>query len=404
MLYDNLIFFDRENNALRIKDRFILNIESVAFGGQGVGRIDKFVVFVPFAAPDDVLEIEIYEIKNKFARGRILKIISASPWRSDPQCRYYGRCGGCNYQHISYDDQLKIKTKQVEEIFQKIGRFAMPPVAKAIASPKAYSYRGKAQLHCVQTGRGVKTGFLDFSGSKIVDIERCEIMEETINEKIRWLRDNQKLFNNNDDLIIWSQTSPAGQEDEESVVRLVAGRKFQAARSGFFQANLYLTDRLVDEVCRMAGTEKINTVIDAYCGSGLFSVFLAPFADRVIGVELSTESIRYARINAANHDTQNVKFISGDIDEVLTEKNLLPTDGIDLIVLDPPRTGCSKEVLTEIAARKPRKIIYVSCNPATQARDCRLLNENGYDILELLPLDMFPQTQHIEVLGLLNRK
>jgi tRNA/tmRNA/rRNA uracil-C5-methylase (TrmA/RlmC/RlmD family) len=389
---------------VRIGDRFNLNIESVAFGGQGVGRVDKFVIFVPFAALDDVLEIEIYEIKKKFARGRILKIISASSGRTDPLCRYYGRCGGCNYQHILYDDQLKIKTKQVEEIFQKIGRFAIPPVAKAIASPTAYSYRGKAQLHCAQTRRGGKTGFLDFSGSKIVDIDRCEIMEETINEKIRLFRNNQILADNTDDLIIWSQTFPPDLEDEGSVARLVMGRKFQAARRGFFQTNLYLTDRLVNEVCRLAGNEKINTVIDAYCGSGLFSIFLAPSADRVIGIELNTESIRYARINAANYGVQNVKFISGDIDEVLPAKNMLPTDGIDLIVLDPPRTGCSKEVLAEIVARKPRKVIYVSCNPATQTRDCRLLNENGYNILELLPLDMFPQTQHIEVLGLLSRK
>jgi 23S rRNA (uracil1939-C5)-methyltransferase len=388
---------------LRSKDHVILNIESIAFGGQGVGRIDNFVIFVPYAAPEDVLEVEIVEVKKKFARGRIMQIIQASPWREKPLCRYYGKCGGCDYQHIIYEEQLKIKTRQVREVFQRIGKIDEPPAAQTIASLRVYSYRGKAQLHNAITARGRKTGFMDISGGKIVDIDRCEIMEETINNKISLYRDNPE-FAGTEDVTIWSQNYSGEKEDEDFVLRLVKGREFLAARGGFFQANLYMTDRLVDEVCRLAGEKKLNTVVDAYCGSGLFSFFLSLYADNVIGIELSEQSVRYAQMNTAGCAARNVSFICGDVETVFREGKLLPEQGIDLIVLDPPRAGCPETLLTEIAVRKPGKIIYVSCNPATQARDVKFLNGKGYNLLELLPLDMFPQTQHIEVLCLLIRK
>jgi SAM-dependent methyltransferases related to tRNA (uracil-5-)-methyltransferase len=148
-------------------------------------------------------------------------------------------------------------------------------------------------------------------------------------------------------------------------------------------------------------SNEINTLIDAYCGSGLFSIFLAPYAQSVVGIEISAEAVKYAQINAENAGVKNVKFISGDIEDVLSGDFLSPADEIDLIILDPPRSGCSGSVLKAIAALRPQKVIYVSCNPATQARDVKYLDEHGYALLSLLPVDMFPQTEHIEVIGLL---
>jgi 23S rRNA (uracil1939-C5)-methyltransferase len=175
-------------------------------------------------------------------------------------------------------------------------------------------------------------------------------------------------------------------------------------RDGFFQANLYLTDQLVDEVCRLAETNEINTLVDAYCGSGLFSIFLSSYAKNIIGIEISEKSVKYAQINAENAGVKNVEFIYGDIENVLRRKLLPPGDKIDLIFLDPPRSGCEKAVLKEIVALQPQKIIYVSCNPATQSRDVKYLNECGYDLRSLLPVDMFPQTEHIEVIGFMERR
>ncbi|MGD0022073.1 MAG: 23S rRNA (uracil(1939)-C(5))-methyltransferase RlmD [Smithellaceae bacterium] len=384
---------------MQIKDRVVTKIESVAFGGEGVGRVDNFVVFIPFAAPEDELEVEIVQLKKKFARGKILQIVKPSPMRINPFCRYYENCGGCCYQHLNYEYQLEIKKKQVEEIFRKIGKIATPPVGKTIASSNVYNYRGKAELHSSITSNGCKIGFLDVSGGEIVDIERCEIMEETINDKLRILRQNKQQLRNNDArLTIWSGLLA---DQKGTVTRVVRGRTFLVPRRGFFQANLYLTDQLVDEVCRLAESQEMNTLIDAYCGSGLFSIFLAPYAQSVVGIEISEKSVKYAQTNAANADVKNVRFVHGKVENILPGKFLSSKKEINLLVLDPPRSGCSESVLRAIADLKPQKVIYVSCNPATQARDVKYLNEQGYELLSLMPMDMFPQTEHIETIGFL---
>lgn len=384
---------------MQAKDRAIIKIESVAFGGAGVGRVDRVVVFVPFSAPDDELEIEITQVKKKFARGRILNIIKPSPARVRPLCRHYEECGGCCYQHLDYPYQLSIKKKQVAEAFWKIGKMTNPPVGDVIASPQVYHYRGKAQLH-TETIPGGKIGFLDVTGGTLVNIDHCEIMEETINEKMRLLQADKQRINHQTELNIWSGYS--ANDDGKSIERIVKRKKFLIPYDGFFQANLYLTDRLVDEVCRLVSADKVNTLIDAYCGSGLFSIFLAGFAEKVIGIEINKKSIHHARINAVNAGVDNASFIHGDMEKVFRQK-LIPGNQADLIVLDPPRTGCGQTVLKALVDLQPHKIIYISCNPATQARDFQYLNDSGYHLQSLLPLDMFPQTGHIEVIGLIER-
>lgn len=383
---------------MQIKDRLILKIQSIAFGGHGVGRADGFVIFVPFTAPEEVVEIEIVERRKKFARGHLLKILEPSRERTRPLCRYYGRCGGCSYQHIEYDGQLKIKQKQVEETFSRIGGLPQPPVSAVIPSPQPYAYRGKAVLHAAKAAEELRLGFMDVSGGRIVDVERCEIMDETINDQIRRSR-MENAISAGDDIIFWSGSAFPGGE----VVRSVQGREFLVPRLGFFQANLYLTDRMVEEVSYLAGPEKRGTIVDACCGSGLFSVFLAPYARRIIGIEINEKSVKYARENAERQGVQNAEFIQGDVEDVLKDMSPEKSDA-DLIILDPPRTGLAPEALTAISRLKLRDIIYISCNPASQARDVKFLNTEGYDLLSLQPLDMFPQTEHIETIGLLRQR
>lgn len=386
---------------MQIKDRLILNIESVAFGGHGVGRADEFVIFVPFTAPKDVVEIEIVERKKKFARGRLLNVIEPSYQRVQPRCRYYGRCGGCSYQHIDYQYQLKMKQKQVEDTFSKIGGVFQPQVNEFIGSPRIYEYRGKAGLHAEKTARGFKLGFMDVTGGRVVDIEHCEIMDQFINDQILQIRTKEDvLCGNDDDLTIWS-----GLPDRlaESIVRVVKGLDFLVPRTGFFQANLYLTDRMVDEICCLIGPKKRGTIVDACCGSGLFSIFSASYAEQVIGIEINEKSVKYARINADKHLIRNVNYICGDVEDVLKDM-ASRGDAVDLIILDPPRTGLSPGTLNAISRLKSQDVIYISCNPATQARDVKLLGVCGYALQSLQPLDMFPQTEHIETIGLLRRR
>jgi len=385
---------------MQIKDHFTLKIESVAFGGHGVGRADGFVIFVPFTAPEDVVEIEIVERKKKFARGRLLRIIAPSPRRTQPLCRYYGRCGGCAYQHIDYEYQLKMKQRQVEEAFFRIGGISRPPVSEVIPSPRLFAYRGKAQLHTTKTAGAFLLGFMDVSGGGLVDIERCEIMDETINDQMQYIRAKGNASGDNDDLILWS-----GLPDNsgDTIVRTVKDREFLVPRTGFFQTNLYLTDKMVDTVCALACGKKRGTVIDACCGSGLFSIFLAPYAHRAIGVEINEMSVKYARMNAERQGVQNAEFISGDIEVVLNDRSC-KEGSVDLIILDPPRAGLSPDTLAAISRLESQDIIYISCNPATQARDVRFLGDHGYDLHSLQPLDMFAQTEHIETIGLLRRR
>lgn len=397
MLY-GMKLLNREG-SLRLKDQVTIKIESVAFGGQGVGRIDNFVVFIPFAAPGDELEVEIVELKKKFARGRILAISKPSSLRAVPLCNYYENCGGCCYQHLSYEAQLKIKKKQVQDAFQKIGKIISPPILEPVASPRAYHYRGKAQFHAAKTATGRKLGFLDVSGGKIADVERCEIMEETINGKIKELRTNPQMLSLESNLTIWSESPGDTPPHMNQIRRTVKGKEFFVPRGGFFQANLYLTERLADEVCRLAMSGKTDTIVDAYCGSGLFSVFLSPSARNIIGIEVSEKAVQCAQRNAERQGIGNTKFICGEVETIMPREFASRADKIDLLVLDPPRSGCDGAVLKAISTIKPQKIIYISCNPATQARDVKYLRECGYDLLSLVPLDMFPQTEHIEVIG-----
>lgn len=383
---------------MQLQDRIAVKIESVAFGGDGVGRVDTFVIFVPFAAPGDELEIEITRRKKKFARGKILKIINPSKARVDPLCRYYGTCGGCCYQHINYETQLAVKKRQVVDAFEKIGGVAAPPVRDVIASPQVYHYRGKARLHAA----GYKFGFMDVSGADVVDIERCGIVDETINGQISSLRaDKSTLPYRAGEYAIWSGQSSAGAAKSELILREVKGKNFYVPPEGFFQANLYLTDKLVEEVCRITAGQKMNTLIDAYCGSGLFSIFLSPYAKNIFGIEYDTAAVACARMNAAAAGAKNVDFYAGSVEEILSEEFCRQEKRPDMALLDPPRIGCSASVLRLIARLLPRRIIYISCNPATQARDIKYLSAEGYRLISLLPLDMFPQTQHIEVIGVL---
>lgn len=385
---------------MNVADRCRLNIQSVAFGGSGVGRAGGLVIFVPFTAAGDVADIEIIERRKNFARGRLLGLVESSPQRTEPLCRYFGRCGGCSYQHIDYGHQLNIKQVQVREAFVKIGTLPDPPVEGVIASPCVYAYRGKAELHAAKLREGFRLGFMDVSGGRLVDIERCEIMHESINRQILEARSRGRFEPDGGDLIFWAEPS---DRLGKAVSRMVKGREFLIPRSGFFQTNLYLTDAMVDEVCRLAGLEKREFILDACCGSGLFSIFLAAFTERLVGVEIHGKSVQCARENAERNGIKNAEFICADIGEHVS-RMAKEKGSADLILLDPPRAGLDAKAIDAICRIKCRDIIYVSCNPATQARDVKYLTANGYVLQNLQPLDMFSQTEHIETVGLLRRK
>jgi 23S rRNA (uracil1939-C5)-methyltransferase len=382
-----------------VGDITTMKLDRVAYGGSALGRIEGVVVFVPFGVDGDEVTIEITEVKKNYCRARIKEILVPSPARVEAKCPYFTICGGCQYQHISYEHQLELKERQVAESFERIGKVQSPPVGKIIPSPLAYNYRGKAEFHIDSDEKGeLRVGFIDEGGAFPVDIERCEIVDETINDAVKSLRADIALGKRTigeTRNIFWSQNDFLAAP---LILRTVKGKEFRVPYSGFFQTNLSLVDQFVDTVLTMGDFDSSNTVSDCYCGSGLFSLFLAPRVKRIIGIEGDGQSVKCARANLRDHELTNAKFFKGDVEKILRENVIKKKVPVDAVLLDPPRIGCARKVLDAITKIGPAKIVYVSCDPVTQARDIRYLIEKGFSLRLLQPIDMFPQTKHIEVI------
>jgi 23S rRNA (uracil1939-C5)-methyltransferase len=409
---------DNVRKLLKIGTRLELIIESVAFGGSGIGRLQNLVVFVPFTVDGDRIEIEIVDVRRSYAIGRVCRILKPSIFRAEPKCLHYQRCGGCQYQHIIYAHQLEIKRKQVIEAFQRIGKQSDPPVRTVIPSPESYAYRGKAEFHLKSLPGSISViGYKKAAENRIIPVPRCEIVDESINRSLDAFRkkpehnssSGRKGDNNESKVALWSEIEKGTVENgissvrDRRVIRQVNGKMLKVPVKGFFQANGHLVHSMVNhvvKVCELSGEE---TVLDAYCGSGLFSLFLAPHAQRLFGVDSDEEAIRCANDNLQNEGLSNAIFSAGDVAQVLRKMFLKKNKKINVVVLDPPRVGCGREVLECLQRLNPERLVYISCNPATQARDIMQLRSNGYKLKELQPFDMFPQTKHVEVVALLER-
>jgi 23S rRNA (uracil1939-C5)-methyltransferase len=377
-------------------DEIELTIDAVAFGGAGVGRYGKMVVFVPFSVDGDTVSVKIVTVKKSFATATLQFVHFPSPFRITPRCAAHTRCGACSYQHITYEHQVVLKHRQVRDALKRIGRFDIIPLEDMIPSPQVYGYRGRADFH-VTTGKGKERiiGFAARATNDIVDLERCEIVHESINDALFRIRREGRPAER---LPLWS--TPSEEVSGSCILRRVKGREMLVPRDGFFQANLYLTDTLVDvveEFCNLSGTE---TVLDGYCGSGLFSLFLAPRCARLYGIEAEGNAGRCAEENL-NRAGINSAVYTGDIAHVLWNRFIHESIPVDVALIDPPRIGLEPDALDALITLNPAKIVYVSCNPTTLARDLRALAGFGYHIRRVQPLDMFPQTSHIETVVLL---
>lgn len=380
-------------------DEIELAIDAVAFGGAGIGRHGKMVVFVPFTVDGDTVSVKIVAVKKRFATAELRFIHTLSPFRITPRCPVHTRCGACSYQHIAYDHQVDLKHRQVRDALKRIGCFDTIPVKDMIPSPQAYGYRGKADFH-VTTREGQKQaiGFAARASNNIVDLERCEIVHESINDALSLMRRDGSPAGRRP---LWS--APAEEISGSRIMRRVKGREMLVPRDGFFQANLSLTDTLIDvveEFCSLSGTE---TVLDGYCGSGLFSLFLASRCARLYGIEVESDAVRCAEENMNRAGINSAVFHTGDMARILRDRFIRENLPVDVVLVDPPRIGLEPETLAALGALNPPKIVYVSCNPATLARDLRVLAGFGYRIMRVQPLDMFPQTSHIETVVLLEQ-
>jgi tRNA/tmRNA/rRNA uracil-C5-methylase (TrmA/RlmC/RlmD family) len=349
--------------------------------------VDGFVVFVPFVIVGEVVLVEITERKSDFARARLLQVITPSPDRVDPKCQYFGECGGCQYQHIDYEAQGRIKLEQVRNLFVRVGGFAPEVVGELIPCPAPYGYRNRIMIRRQWDKFQQKAiyGFLRAESRLVVDLERCEIAEEALNDQLQQVREN-----------------PPARNMQKVVLRMMPD-DWELHRDSFFQNNFSLLPKLVETVRGRLADAGTKFLVDAYCGIGFFSLSMADLVEGFVGIDIDKQCILPARKNLAERGIENGEFIQGKTEEqmdALLER--FPADDTTLI-LDPPRKGVHKEGLEMLANANPRQVIYVSCHPATLARDLKWLCEQGYELKSVTALDMFPQTQHVECVADLRR-
>jgi len=345
-----------------------LEIQDLAYGGKGVGRTEEGkVCFVSDVIPGERVLVRIVREKRDFAEGELIEIRRVSLDRVAPPCEYYGRCGGCAYQHLSYPAQLKIKRNQVIAALQRIGGFSEVEVKPLLPAPEPYYYRNRITVH---TREGV-TGFYERSGRRVMEIRRCMIASESVNQMLAQYHKRRPY---------------------DGVCTLCPS-KF----SGFRQTNDSVACLLLEEVSRQAGNGEL--LIDAYCGSGFFAKHLRKQFQRIIGLEWNEQALTAAKQDILSTDEI---YLQGDVSNLLPHALTCAPDDT-LLLLDPPAQGISSQVIQAILASPCRRIIFVSCNIATLARDLKKLAA-AYRLTEVIPLDMFPQTAQIETVTVLEKR
>ena len=362
-------------------DKLPLTVSDIAFGGEGVARHNDFVVFVPWVAIGEVIEAEVIEVKKHFARARLLRVLQPSAERVEPLCRYFGRCGGCQYQHLSYPTQLRLKHKQVRDLFQRIGGLDPAAVAEVIPCPNPYGYRNRIMIRSQwdKFKQGLNIGFIHAADRLVEDIERCEIVEPALNQQITEVR---------------AHPPPKGGL---KVVLRIPPEGWDVPPDSFFQNNFFLLPKLVEVTRQCLRQSGARHLADIYCGVGFFSLELADLVESFIGVEYDRMAIKAARRNAQTHNRGKGEFLDGKAEELLPQILTRLRPESTTVLLDPPRKGCAPEMLELLRQVTPLQIIYVSCHPATMARDLNVLCREGvFRIAQVIPLDMFPQTAHVE--------
>lgn len=339
-----------------------LAIEDVAFGGKGIARDDGKAVFVPFTIDGERIAAKLVREKKQFAEAEMLNVIAASAHRVAPECPYFGRCGGCSYQHISYAHQLELKARQVEQAMQRIGRLPLPPMREIIRSPKEYAYRNRITVHAEDN----VVGFYRRDSHRLMDIARCPISAPEVNAALAQLR--------------------AGRvRDGHYGLRAHSGPRI------FAQTNDDVAEALAELVSAALSGGKL--LIDAYCGAGFFSKRLVDRFERVVGIDWDRFAIAAARQNIRANETYLAGDVAAELRSHLEQADLAST----AVIVDPPATGLPAEVRQTLIGFPPRTLIYVSCNPPTVARDVAALQEQ-FTVGSITPADMFPQTAEIEVL------
>ncbi len=402
-----------------------IELTAHSFGGDSIGKLpDGKTIFIPFGIAGERVEVEIVDSKKNFARGRIKRVLRESEKRIKARCPHFMECGGCHYQHLAYADQLVLKQEIVTDLLKRIGKIENPPIKPIIGSTLEWNYRNTVQFHLSPTG---KPGYQRAGANGVVEIRECHLPLPEINNLWPQLEleadagiQRVSIRCGSDDELLVGLESNSPQPPEFSVdiplsvvllgpdddlllsgedysLMEVLGRTFRVSAASFFQVNLPQAEAMVKHVLEIMKVDKKSEIVDAYCGAGLFSAFLAPKVKSLTGIELAESSCNDFAVNL--DEFNNVSLYIGAVEDVLPELKLKP----QAVLLDPPRAGIDPIAMAALIEAAPRQIVYVSCDPATLARDMQKLVAAGYILESVTPFDLFPQTYHVECIALMTK-
>lgn len=413
-----------------------LEVATLTNLGLGLGRValpgdetPKWVVMVPFTLPGERVRVRVFRNHKNFSEADLVAVLTPSPDRVTAPCPLFGRCGGCQYQHLAYPAQLSWKQRQLAELLQHMAGVEFP-VSPVVASPREFGYRSKITPHFnapapkfrrpAMAGNQadvpapaapdvtsiIPIGFLR-QGTRfdIVDVPQCPIATEAINARLGEVRAGVQARADTytrGGTVLLREASGEVTTDYDAIVTETVGKlKLRFLARDFFQNNPFILPAFTQYVRDQAAASGARFLIDAYCGSGLFALTAAPGFERVAGVEISESSVRFARENAAANGVANATFVAADAGAIFAGVEFPPAD--TAVIIDPPRKGCEESFLRQLFAFGPRAVVYVSCDPATQMRDLRLFIAAGYTLSAAQPFDLFPQTRHLECVLTLRR-
>jgi len=453
---------------IKKNSEYDLTITGFSHEGYGVGRIGELVVFVPNTIIGETIRVRIIKIKKNYAVGKLMEIVEKSEFRQEPFCEAYKKCGGCGLQHIKYEQQLFIKTKIVIDSLNHIALLTNIKVNDCIGMEKPYEYRNKIQYPVKRQGGNVAIGFFEKRSHDIVEAKQCYLHRKDLNRIriiMKYIIEKYKIsiydeetgkgllrhilikeaFSTNERMLILVINGKKLIEDnlvlneiindivirmnfnsivlnlnqkksnvilgdrnllihgKNNITDIIGDYKFEISAKSFYQTNPVQMKKMYDKIIEFANFKGNEVVLDIYCGIGTIGIYIAKYVDKVYGIELVKEAIKNAKENVKINDIKNVEFIEG---EAVVKINEFVENGLkaDVIILDPPRKGCEQSLLESIVAIRPERIIYVSCNPSTLARDLKYFCEFGYEAKYVQPLDMFPHTMSIESISLLERE
>lgn len=387
-----------------------------------MGRLeDGRAVFVPYCLPGEKVRVRVVQEKRGHVRAELVEVLEASPDRIDARCRHFGECGGCHYQHLSYDKQLAVKHAVLVEQFQRIAGIAEPPVEAVVPSPAEWNYRNTVQFSQTQDG---KLGYRAARSRQVVPISECYLPEEDINqlwpqlnlESVPGLRRIELRHADNGEMLVMEgqdalppemelelpisavylspEKGPMIMAGDEFGVIEIMGRAFSFHAGSFFQVNTAQAEAMVQHVLDLLNLTKLTIALDVYCGVGLFSAFIAPHVQQVIGIESSPLACEDFAINL--DEFENISIYQGQAEKMLPSLDIMA----NVVVVDPPRAGLKPQAVDALVEIGAATLVYVSCDPSTLARDTKRLQTAGYQLEKVTPFDLFPQTYHIESVSL----